>query len=1318
MSDGFKYDADSMENLAKKFDRHSDGLSDSHDRHQGRARSAFGRTRGKGGLAAAAEQGIGQLLDSMEQGQKTLRKHLKDMGSGLRQTSVNHKATEQSILDSLKSDRRDGGPKGPDGRPDRPGNGRPGTPGSPRLRDNVTDPRNTAVPPSRRTCRSDPIDVATGEMVLEHEDVRLPGVLPLVLRRTHLSSYRSGGWFGPSWASTLDQCLELDAEGVVFAAEDGTLLVYPLPDPGESVLPVEGPRLPLRRAGEENSGFRIRMPGRGLVLHFDRPEVAATAPEVDRLPLRAITDRNGNRIEVVRSATGVPVELRHSGGYRLAVEVTGRRITGYRLLGDSAADDPAGAFLAAFRYDASGNLTEIPDAAGVPLRLGYDEAGRIVSWTDRNQFRYRYLYDRAGRCVQTRGDGGSLDAVFGYDTVNRVSTVGDSLGQVTVYQLNELGQTVTETDPSGAVIRSEWDRYDRLASRTDELGRTTRYEYDVDGNPASVTLPDGALATAVFDRHGRLLQATQPDGTVWRYEYDERGNLVLTVDPAGAETRCSYGEFGHLRSVTDALGNTTEYVTDAAGSVLSSTDPLGAVSSCTRDAFGRLVTATDALGGVTSYGWTVADRPAWRTDPEGRTERWSYDSRGDLTEYLNADGRATRFEYGPFGLVKARISPDGTRHEFRHDSELRLVEVVNPQGLSWCYEFGPSGELRSETDFNGRTVRYVSDAAGQLIERINGAGQSVRFVRDALGRVVGSRADDGAETSYEYDTSGRLVRTVSADCVVEFAHDLAGRIVAETVDGHRVTSEYDVLGRQVRRTTPSGVVSHWRYDANGLPVELAATGGELTFSYDQLGRETARHFGGAVALTQSWDGSHRLVGQALWCADAGGDGGGYRQLQGRGYTYRADGHPASVTDRLGGARSFELDPVGRVTEVRAEHWSESYAYDVVGNLARASFPSRDDRVQGEREHHGTLVRRAGRTSYHHDGQGRVVRSVRRTPSGAEREWRFQWNAEDRLAQVVRPDGTVWRYRYDPLGRRTGKTRLAADGSVAEHTRFSWDGTTLAEQCTVSEGGERTVTWDWERDGYRAVTQLDRAWRIDGADRTEIDRRFHSIVTDLVGAPAELVTVEGEISWRAVGPLWGRRSGVGEPAVDCPLRFPGQYHDGETGLDYNLARYYDADTASYLSPDPLGLAAAPNHHGYVHNPLWWADPLGLKGRITRVYDDSTYDKHGSSSGSSAKGEVSRAPSNGQAALDRSIDLGEDNPDVFRRLGVDYDNNEIVVLDQHRATTDAQGNVTEYYHGHVQGKYPSKSVLQRDLNELKKRGLIDNIKKQRVLPPCES
>ncbi|WUL53142.1 DUF6531 domain-containing protein [Amycolatopsis sp. NBC_00348] len=73
------------------------------------------------------------------------------------------------------------------------------------------NPDRSAADKSKNYC-GDPIDVATGEVVMTQVDATLPGeVADLELSRTHLSSYRAGRWFGPSWTSTWDQRLELDA---------------------------------------------------------------------------------------------------------------------------------------------------------------------------------------------------------------------------------------------------------------------------------------------------------------------------------------------------------------------------------------------------------------------------------------------------------------------------------------------------------------------------------------------------------------------------------------------------------------------------------------------------------------------------------------------------------------------------------------------------------------------------------------------------------------------------------------------------------------------------------------------------------------------------------------------------------------------------------------------------------------------------------------------------------------------------------------------------------------------------------------------------
>ncbi|KNB30376.1 hypothetical protein ACH55_10200, partial [Salmonella enterica subsp. enterica serovar Typhimurium] len=60
----------------------------------------------------------------------------------------------------------------------------------------------------------------------------------------------------------------------------------------------------------------------------------------------------------------------------------------------------------------------------------------------------------------------------------------------------------------------------------------------------------------------------------------------------------------------------------------------------------------------------------------------------------------------------------------------------------------------------------------------------------------------------------------------------------------------------------------------------------------------------------------------------------------------------------------------------------------------------------------------------------------------------------------------------------------------------------------------------------------------------------------------------------------------------PLRLPGQYFDDETGLHYNLFRYYAPECGRFVSQDPIGLRGGINLYAYAPNPLSWIDPLGL------------------------------------------------------------------------------------------------------------------------------
>jgi RHS repeat-associated protein len=60
---------------------------------------------------------------------------------------------------------------------------------------------------------------------------------------------------------------------------------------------------------------------------------------------------------------------------------------------------------------------------------------------------------------------------------------------------------------------------------------------------------------------------------------------------------------------------------------------------------------------------------------------------------------------------------------------------------------------------------------------------------------------------------------------------------------------------------------------------------------------------------------------------------------------------------------------------------------------------------------------------------------------------------------------------------------------------------------------------------------------------------------------------------------------------CIGVYAGQYFDEETGLHYNLNRYYNPKTGRYLRADPFGDGL--NLYAYVYNnPQGFIDPLGL------------------------------------------------------------------------------------------------------------------------------
>lgn len=1047
------------------------------------------------------------------------------------------------------------------------------------------------TPDGDRNQGGDPVDLATGRMYLPQTDVELPGILPLVFSRRTESGCAVGRFLGPAWTSTVDERLEIDAVGVVHITAEGLLIPYPHPVPGAPTMPTTG-RARTLLARDTGGNYTVTTPDSGLTFHFTAP--SGSEPGGDGVAwLSGITERNGHSITVERDDNGTPVALVHSAGHRLQMSVTDGLVTALSLAG--AGENDADLPLMSYGYE-DGNLTAVTKPSGATTTFVYDDRRRVIAWIDSNGSRYDYVYDDRDRVVAEGGEAGHIQITLAYtdpdpETGHHTTTLTTADGHATRHLFGPGCRLLAVTDPLGHTTRFTYDPRGNLLTRTDPLGLTTAFSYDEDGRVISATRPDGSELRTVRGPFGLPVEVFGPDGARMVHEFDEHGNRTAVTDPTGTTTCYTYDPGGRLTSVTDALGATTHVVCDAAGLPVAVTDPAGAVTRTERDALGRPVRVTDPAGRVTCLEWDADGQLARRTGPDGASESWTYDGEGNLLTHTDASGGVSRFEYTHCDLPVARTRPDGARYEFEHDAELRLTRVLNPQGLTWTYEYDAAGNIVSETDFDGRTLTYQVDAAGRLTARTDALGGTVTFERDRLGQVV--RKDvDGRVTTYVYDRAGRLLEASGPDGEVRYQYDRRGLTKTELVDGRPIMYAYDVLGRRTRRTTPTGHVTSYAYGADGQVHRLTTGGHRIDFTHDAVGRELGRVFDDAITMTSAWDAAGRLAAQHITI--------GARSVNSRAYTYRADGHLTSVTDGLSGTRTFDLDRMGRVTAVHARGWTERYAYDTVGNQTSASWPSKHpgSEAAGSRAYTGTTITRAGDVRFEHDALGRVTLRQKTRLSRKPDSWRYEWDTENRLTSVTTPDGTRWRYRYDPLGRRTAKQRLAADGeSVVEEVRFTWDGLTLCEQTSHQPDVPHTVALTWD---HRDVAPLAQTERILTAEerQEEIDRRFFAIATDLVGTPTELIDESGDIAWRSRSTLWGTTAWARGSSTYTPLRFPGQYYDPETGLHYNCFRHYDPESGRYTSPDPLGLAPAPNPVGYADNPYTACDPLGLMPKYTK------------------------------------------------------------------------------------------------------------------------
>ena len=93
------------------------------------------------------------------------------------------------------------------------------------------------------------------------------------------------------------------------------------------------------------------------------------------------------------------------------------------------------------------------------------------------------------------------------------------------------------------------------------------------------------------------------------------------------------------------------------------------------------------------------------------------------------------------------------------------------------------------------------------------------------------------------------------------------------------------------------------------------------------------------------------------------------------------------------------------------------------------------------------------------------------------------------------------------------------------------------------------------------------------------------------ASTDVTTIANHKVYEAFGKVYSESA----PSVDTIFGYTARYFDDDTGLQWNLNRWYDPDVGRWLSEDPDGFTAGdPNLYRYVTNsPGMYTDPSGLE-----------------------------------------------------------------------------------------------------------------------------
>ncbi|SDW99873.1 RHS repeat-associated core domain-containing protein [Lysobacter enzymogenes] len=822
------------------------------------------------------------------------------------------------------------------------------------------------------------------------------------------------------------------------------------------------------------------------------------------------------------------------------------------------------------------------------LRLHDGSQLQFSSWND---IRLRWIEDRFGNRTSLVYSAGLVTTIVSpsgrrvsidYDGNNRIEKISDHTGRAWQYGYNAKGlladviypdtkakhyayrvagtSSVTQhrvesiTDRRG--LRLLFNEFEQVGGGS--AGRVIRqtqadggiiqidYAHVVDGVAGTlITDPDGVKRRVVFDANSpypksETLGYGTPQAQIHTYERNSHGQLAASVDPLGRRTEFEYDGNGQLSKATSLVGSANAASAFMAyhpdGSLASVTDPLARTTKFDYTA-GCLTRITSALNKSVSYVCNGAGQPVSVTDSAGRTSILEYDGY-DLVKVTDAAGRTVELRYDALGRKVAMRDDAGNVVRTKYNVFDEIVEVADAVGNAIQNEYDDNGNLLAVLLPNGNGVTYTYDARNRVETRTDSLSQVESWTYYKSDRVKTYTDRKGQVTQYRYDGVGREdLATYHDGSTVGATYDAADRLraLADSSSGS-LTFDFDDLDQLSQTTSAQGTVTY-AYDTAGRRSEMtAASQAKVEYHYD-TGDRLRRIVQGAEQVEFDYDALGRqketVLPNGVKAAYSYNDVDQLTQI-----AWQKPGVPAL------GDLTYDYDATGRLISQ-------------AGSFASQSLPGATATPNVFDDNNRLSVR--GVQSETYDANGNLIGAGART---------YVWNARDQLVRILQGGSAIAEFSYDALGRRTGRTEASTT------TTYLYDGSDAVQE--VEGGTVNPILTGLEVDQRFA--------RNDAGGRTYF-------LADHLGSTRALTNAAGAVVQRYDYTPYGEESHTAA-GFSNPYTYTGREQD-RSGLLYYRARYYQPETARFISEDTLGFASGENNfYAYAKGaPLSYTDPSG-------------------------------------------------------------------------------------------------------------------------------